>query len=1213
VRAWLAAVSALGLYAAPAVAQEARAILMAAPDGTYPVPAGWQPCGSEGQGGWPFSAGAFHPVNPGSAPVTILFREKEGDACHPIAFRLSRRMVTPLLLQAQGRARWRPDLALRMEVALPLQAGWAPDEVPAKLKIPGLGLTRPLACSAVGCVATFPFATREEARRILGEPLQKVELAEVAGMEAAAGWSIYEPAEGGGAVKVARQDAADLQLVLPDHLTALEFSNPAQEIRLTSIESAFLSPTEPVRCSAGGQALDCGLTGQGASRALALKVQPAAGTILIAAGKGRGADIQVQVAISTSAAERFTVVAPRGDANITLPEGRVVCESGLDLRKAGAGAVTMTGRPAGWFGVMAAPKGGDCKAPEARRAVVLEVVPPALKKEDVDRVLLDRDPGAPTHLRAVLHSATLAADDRIRATTVLVAPPGGTPARAPAACGGADGRWCAFDLERPGGWGDSPTVALSVATEAAALRPSQPLYQADGKELSPRAQPLEGVATAWRVPPGAGRPTAALHEPPKDKAQVEVKTPLAWLFAVGKDFTTRCTGNDGRPVERCARVASVGTDALTLEINGAEVQKVSRGFAWLDVPLRPNGVKVATGDATPAFDEALVFRIVLSGDACTYALTQLTAVYADPGPGLVFFKVSGGNAMSLECPGPRSWTGYRATVPLKAGAAEGAADAVMDVLWFPGLPGDVFALQLPAGLQAPGAPLTLMDGPRKVALAPGSGLLVTPGGPLLRDGPQVSTVLPGGPQDITEFGLAEDKEDKLRFAAPAADLQRWRLRLEGSPVDDCAGGEAVGPDFCVKPLPGTSGEAKVTVTAEYLDAVPLEPEAGPLRPPLALRPLFTRKLDRFVAGTRAVVLGSIHPWKKALDLDQHAWMECGRPSSPANWSPFRGRPVQAWATIGPRAASVEELRRCKLAVDLSSNGKENPSLSQEAARSAANARASALLKEFGPQDLDVDVEVFAPDAAEDAKPASKQTLRLAVGYDALQDALVDARRRDDNDADVVYLDLEIDPNGANPVEDYGIVRVTARHHAPAEYRTFKDSAPSAVMQAQLRRMPNLLAGRFPGFLQGALHLDGGSGLRAYVTFSLPTAMLRAPNLNRAVTSSTKYDSIETVALGVGGAAILEPWDFDRNIALLPLNPQVHAGFFLSELPRGNDPLPRVSLVFGFGVRLPFGLSEESRKTNLRTVLWYELSRRARSTWEASVLAGFAVNFGNFPN
>jgi hypothetical protein len=325
--------------------------------------------------------------------------------------------------------------------------------------------------------------------------------------------------------------------------------------------------------------------------------------------------------------------------------------------------------------------------------------------------------------------------------------------------------------------------------------------------------------------------------------------------------------------------------------------------------------------------------------------------------------------------------------------------------------------------------------------------------------------------------------------------------------------------------------------------------------------------------------------------------------------------VTAWATTGPRAASVVELRSCALAVDLSRSGRDNPSLSQPKARQAANEKATALLKEFGPQELDVDVKVFAPDAADDAKPLGTRTLQFPISFEAgtLQHAMEDAIRRDDNDADVVYLDLEIDPNGANPVPDYGLVQVTARHHAPDGYQEFKDSVPKKEMRAALRKMPSFLTVRFPGFIQEGFHLDGGSGARAYVTFSVPTAMLRAPNLNRSVTSSTKYDSIETVALGVGGAAVAELWDFDRNVALLMFNPQVHLGFFLSELPRGNDPLPRVSVVFGFGARLPFGLSAEDRNTNLRTVLWYELSRRARSSWEAAVLAGFAVNFGNFPN
>jgi hypothetical protein len=125
-------------------------------------------------------------------------------------------------------------------------------------------------------------------------------------------------------------------------------------------------------------------------------------------------------------------------------------------------------------------------------------------------------------------------------------------------------------------------------------------------------------------------------------------------------------------------------------------------------------------------------------------------------------------------------------------------------------------------------------------------------------------------------------------------------------------------------------------------------------------------------------------------------------------------------------------------------------------------------------------------------------------------------------------------------------------------------------------------------------------------------MLRSPNLSPAVTSSTQYDRVEAVALGFGGAMVFEFWDFDRNRALLSYNPQAHLGFFLSELPRADLPLPRLSIVAGIGARLLVPGSDNSN-TNLRTVLWFEWSKRQREQWRQAILAGFAVNFGAFPN
>jgi hypothetical protein len=1204
VRVPAAAVLLIGSFALPAVAEESRVVLTAAADGSYPVPIDWQPCDPAPSRGLPFSGHAFRPPAPEPGPVTLLFREKEGDACHPIAFKLSRRLLTPSLLHGQGRARWRPDLSLRMEIALPLQPGWAAGDVPAKLRIPGgARQLRPLTCSATECVATFRFASRDEARQVLGPVQQTVELAEVLGPEGAAGWSIYEPEEGTpGATKVTGASAAEITLYVPDKLTGLEFPAPGgKEVQLTSIESAFLSGKEPISCKANGAGVPCKLKPQ--ERALELSQPLAAGEIISASitpDRLPRSTLELLVLVAASEPEVLTVVAPQGASTIALPGDRFACEAMPDA-VTDKGKITLTGRPAGRFGVLVVPRGGDCEKKETRASILLEVVPPILLARDVDQVLLERDPGAPTHLKVLLHSAVLAGDERIRATTELRVPPGGVSARAPTTCGGADGHWCAFDLERSSGWDAAARVVDLSVSPASAVRGPRKVYRADGTELGSREQSLKDVETAWKIPAGAENPVGALRPPAAGgKVEVPVRSLLARLFTASAGATP-CRRSDDKVIPQCARVAGVDQDALKLEIDWSAVQKVPGTFTSLDVPLKTNGVKLATGDASPFFDE-LTVRVAIAGTACAYQLTQLTETFADLDPGLVFFRVAGS---PQSCPGPRTWSGRRILAPPKAGSLAGAPQIEMDVLWFDGLPDDVFAVQL-AGPLPPGAvTLTLKDGARPGAE---STVTVKQFGPRLHDLPQIEVTLATGEQDVTQFGLVEDKDNRLTFATEG-DLEPWRLALDHSSLRSCAGGEALGPDFCVHPLYGTTGEARVV--AQYLAAVPRDP-GGPLRPPLALASLFTAD-GRFVAGSLGVRLGTVGPWKKAINLDERAWVECGKHSSPASWSPFQARTVKAWATTGTRAATVGELRTCTLAVDMSGAMRENPTIPQEAARKRANDSATRLLDEFRPQEIDVDVQVFPPGAAENAEPTSARSLHFTIDFPQLREAMEDAVRRGDNDADVVHLSLEIDPNGANPVVDYGTIRVKARHHAPAEYKELKDSAPNKGMVATLRRLPDVLAGRFPSILQQAFHMDGGSGWRAYVTFSLPTAMLRAPNLNRSITSSTKYDSIETVALGVGGAAILEPWDFDHNIALLTFNPQAHLGFFLSELPRGNDPLPRVSIVAGVGARLPFGLSAEDRNTNLRTVLWYELSRRERSNWEAAVLAGFAVNFGNFPN
>jgi hypothetical protein len=339
---------------------------------------------------------------------------------------------------------------------------------------------------------------------------------------------------------------------------------------------------------------------------------------------------------------------------------------------------------------------------------------------------------------------------------------------------------------------------------------------------------------------------------------------------------------------------------------------------------------------------------------------------------------------------------------------------------------------------------------------------------------------------------------------------------------------------------------------------------------------------------------------------------CGQVESAGNWSPFNAPLVTARPGGGPRAVGFADLNHCRLVVDLSDPRatKSTDPLPLPTVREERSKAAKALLAEMDDQTFEVAVDLLDPTAkeGEDKPPKSSRKLALTLDEKALERAQSDAWFEASNDADAPRLDLDLTPDGDVEVPEYGVLRITVRHKNPSRYAALPDSFPDSVLKVHLRRMPNYLAGRLPRFLRNALNFAEGSGARAYLTFTVPTGMLRTPNLSASLTSSSRYERIEGVTIGFGGAFIFEFWNFDRNRALLPLNPQFHAGAFLSGQLQEGAALPRVSLFTGVGIRIT-----DDPANNVRTVLWYELSRSVRSDWQHALLAGFSLNFGAFPN
>jgi hypothetical protein len=95
---------------------------------------------------------------------------------------------------------------------------------------------------------------------------------------------------------------------------------------------------------------------------------------------------------------------------------------------------------------------------------------------------------------------------------------------------------------------------------------------------------------------------------------------------------------------------------------------------------------------------------------------------------------------------------------------------------------------------------------------------------------------------------------------------------------------------------------------------------------------------------------------------------------------------------------------------------------------------------------------------------------------------------------------------------------------------------------------------------------------------------------------------------------IEPWDFNTNEPLTPLNIQVNMGLLLNTDLNRLTNLGRVrgSAIAGLAFRLPGGVRPDSNttaETSLSLLLWYELTTGQREQGLLGLQHGFLLGLG----
>jgi hypothetical protein len=220
---------------------------------------------------------------------------------------------------------------------------------------------------------------------------------------------------------------------------------------------------------------------------------------------------------------------------------------------------------------------------------------------------------------------------------------------------------------------------------------------------------------------------------------------------------------------------------------------------------------------------------------------------------------------------------------------------------------------------------------------------------------------------------------------------------------------------------------------------------------------------------------------------------------------------------------------------------------------------------------------------------------------------------DEDSGDVldVVWDIDLLQGGSISPPEYGELRLSVSHGEPKEkyLPSFRgEEVKLEAFQAHLRRMPS---DSLPGF---AREFSTGRGARGYISFQIPLGVLRTKNTGFGATTSSSYEKLETASFGAGAVYTIEPWDFNTNEPLTPLNIQVNMGLLLNTDLNRLTNLGRVrgSAIAGLAFRLPGGVRPDSNttaETSLSLLLWYELTTGQREQGLLGLQHGFLLGLG----
>jgi len=808
---------------------------------------------------------------------------------------------------------------------------------------------------------------------------------------------------------------------------------------------------------------------------------------------------------------------------------------------------------------------------------------------------------------------------------------------------------CSYTVEAEKSWSLYPSVTLRLIP-----RQGSAFFNENGELL--KQWDVEHVGK-WESLSGADLVAVvnlSLQDTRVESGAVDVPlvSPYARLFPT--DQKLACIGLDAKgsvitelkDVKSCAQIIEMGDD-LVLELKSDAVKKLKEKSATsIQITIRFKEDTTLNGRSTATL------RIFFK--ECQFDFTQLTPLYVGLSDQDLYFRAS---TVTPEC------RAYLRDAQLKANVV-GTGSLGVDVRSVNGeLLKFHFAPKADAKLR--GLQLEIRDSNGNLLHTENGGpALLVEDEPVIR-GPKIK-VFPKLPSrfkslQLASNGLAVGRDNQLTFAA--AQIDHWTFTIQSPEVQPCDGSARTvkadkNSSICLHSYLPTEASTKLRLLAVFyqtredlqywqgLHGVSVSADLlGRIIHDKSINIVDDKSInivdDKSIKGKPSFRMGSkdlaqdgdpilSKDFRLALNLESRMHVNC--PGQENYW--LNPGQVDSSAYSGTRAVAFEQLDDCSVHLDLRDLLTNGHLLKEQDVQN--------FFADYGRQRIKIKIEVFGtPSTATGtgnlvAAPSGGSPSATSTPTSPIEDHFVLSSEMNfpSEGKGILLLDKEgalripihLRRNNNFDVPEYGIVRVTAAHENKEDYiaeNAFPElgevSKPTSEMVAELRRMPEILAARLPNWLKNlkvggvqALSLTPGFGFRVYATFNLPTGLLRSPNLSE-VTASSSYQKLEPIALGTGALGVFEFWDFDHDRAPAWFNPQYHLGFFISELPKANGLLPRLSIVTGLGLRVPSSINLQ-RDSPVRAVIWVEWSRRVEEpSWRQALLFGFAINLGSIPN